>query len=176
MRAFTSRGRRSTPVPRHVEHGSVMIDPLPWQFRHGEENENRPWLSSTTPRPPQTPQTCGWVPGLLPDPAQVEHWASLVRYSVVVSPVAASAKSRLSCGGDVGASARADAATGAPATASPPEHLSEQVADVASLHVADVERESSRSTTAAAAGHRAESAHLVVLGALGLVAEHVVRR
>jgi len=45
-----------------------MIEPRPWQLRQGDENENIPWLSSTTPRPPHTGQRSGYVPGLAPDP------------------------------------------------------------------------------------------------------------
>src|SRR5688572_10119752 len=96
MRARTSRGRRSMPAPWQVGQGSRMIDPRPWQLRHGVENENMPWLSSTTPRPPQTGQRSGYVPGLAPDPWHVEHWASLVNCSVVVMPRTASSKSSVS--------------------------------------------------------------------------------
>src|SRR4051794_25287375 len=93
MRTWTSRGRRSTPVPRHVGHGSSTTTPAPWQARQGEENEKNPWFSSITPRPPHCEQTFGCVPGREPLPWHVPHCASLVRYSVVVMPWAASAKS-----------------------------------------------------------------------------------
>ncbi len=133
-----------------------------------------PWLSSTTPRPPQFEQTLGVVPGLAPEPWHVEHWASAVRYNVVVSPRTASAKSSVS-----------SALTSAPrcgptplarpsAAAAAAEHLPEQVADAAALHVADVEREATGAATHATAAHRPEAADLVVLLALGLVTEHVV--
>ena len=79
MRACTSRGRRSVPLPWHVGHGSVTMTPRPPQTRHGDENENSPWFSSTTPRPPQFEQTFGCVPGLAPLPWHVPHCASLVR-------------------------------------------------------------------------------------------------
>ena len=36
-----------------------MITPEPWHVRHGEENEKKPWLSSTTPRPPHVVQVVG---------------------------------------------------------------------------------------------------------------------
>ena len=82
-------------------------------------------------------------------------------------------------GGDVGAALRARRPrrrSGRPGHAAPaPEHLAEQVADVAVVHVADVEREPAGTAAAEPAGHRAEPADLVVLLALGLVAEHVVR-
>src|SRR6478735_8534984 len=81
------------PVPRHVGHGSSTITPVPWHWRHGEENEKNPWFSSITPRPPHSEQTFGCVPGLAPLPWHVEHCASLVRCNVVVMPCAASAKS-----------------------------------------------------------------------------------
>ncbi len=53
MRTLTSRGRRSMPEPRHVEQGSVMTEPEPPHAGQGVENENMPWLSSSTPRPLQ---------------------------------------------------------------------------------------------------------------------------
>ena len=96
MRACTSRGRFSTPLPRHVGHGSSMTVPPPPQRRHGDENENRPWLSSMTPRPPHCGHSFGVVPGRAPEPWHVEHCASLVRCSVVVMPRAASTKSSVS--------------------------------------------------------------------------------
>ncbi len=96
MRTFTSRWRRSTPVPRQVGQGSSTTTPLPWQLGHGWLKENRPWLSSTTPRPWQMGQVCGVVPGRAPLPWQVEQAASEVRYSVVLTPLTASAKDMLS--------------------------------------------------------------------------------
>src|SRR5688572_27777481 len=74
---------------------------------------------------------------------------------------------------DVGTALRADTA-GPAATPSPPEHLPQQIADAAALHVADVEREAAWAAAHAATTHRPETADLVVLVALGLVAEHVV--
>ena len=74
-----------------------MRTPWPPQTRHGVENENMPWLSSTTPRPPQAEHIDGEVPGLAPDPLQVAHCASVVRNSVVVMPLTESLKSTVSC-------------------------------------------------------------------------------
>ena len=79
-------------------------------------------------------------------------------------------------GADVGTALRTDTARGAATAAAASEHLPEQVADAAALHVADVEREAAGPAAHATAAHRAEPADLVVLLALGLVAEHVVRR
>src|SRR3546814_1013558 len=76
-RSFTSRGRRSTPVPRQPGQGSSTTEPRPPHAGHGDENEKRPWLSDTTPRPPQLAHCRGLVPGLAPDPEQVWHVASL---------------------------------------------------------------------------------------------------
>ena len=56
-----------------------MTTPRPWQAVHGLEKEKRPWLSSTTPRPLQTRQVRGVVPGLAPEPEHVEQTASEVR-------------------------------------------------------------------------------------------------
>jgi hypothetical protein len=42
--------------------------PLPWQFEQGWEIEKIPWLSDSIPRPLQTGQTLGLVPGLAPLP------------------------------------------------------------------------------------------------------------
>jgi len=69
------------------------------------------------------------------------------------------------------------ARSAAPASATTAEHVAEQIADASgSAHVADVERESTRSAGLAAAEptDRTHRANLVVLGALGLVTEHVV--
>src|SRR5690606_22077318 len=73
-------------------------------------------------------------------------------------------------GAQIGAAARAD--TAAPTAAAPAEHLAAQVGPVAALHVADVEREPAGASARTA--ERTHPADLVVLLALGLVAEHVV--
>src|SRR3954470_3005811 len=61
------------PVPAHVGHGSSMTVPLPPQREHGCEIENRPWPCDSTPRPWQTGQIVGLVPGLAPVPWHVTH-------------------------------------------------------------------------------------------------------
>ena len=78
----------------------------------------------------------------------------------------------------VGAALRAGAcgrATASAATATAVEHLAEEVAQAVGTHV-EVEAAGARTTGAEATTHRTEGADLVVLLALGLVAEHVVRR
>ncbi len=42
--------------------------PDPWQFEHGCDIEKMPWLCDSVPRPLQTGQTFGVVPGLAPLP------------------------------------------------------------------------------------------------------------
>ena len=42
-----------------------MTTPRPWQAVQGLEKENRPWLSSTTPRPLHTRHGRGDVPGFV---------------------------------------------------------------------------------------------------------------
>ena len=59
---------RWAPVPLHVGHGSSITVPEPWQFEHGWEIEKIPWLSDSIPRPLQTGQTFGTVPGFAPEP------------------------------------------------------------------------------------------------------------
>ena len=64
-----TRSRRTlrwAPVPWQVGHGSSMIVPVPWQLEQGWEIEKIPWLWASTPRPSQTGQTLGVVPGLAP--------------------------------------------------------------------------------------------------------------
>ena len=67
MLTRSRRTRRWAPVPSHVGHGSSITVPEPWQFEHGWEIEKIPWLWASTPRPLQTGQTFGAVPGLAPD-------------------------------------------------------------------------------------------------------------
>ena len=127
-----------------------------------------------TPRPPHCGHSLGVVPGLAPEPLHVEHWASLVRCSVVVMPCDGVDEVERQLGLDVGAAPRADARAraAAAAPAAPAEHLAEQVAEAAGVGVVHVEREAAG--PAAHPADRAEPADLVVLGPLGLVAEHVV--
>ena len=46
-----------------------MIDPWPAHSGHGCWIEKKPWLSESTPRPPQRGHTRGEVPGFAPEPA-----------------------------------------------------------------------------------------------------------
>src|SRR5437763_16991836 len=96
MRTLTWRGRLSTPVPRHVGHGDSTMVPRPEQRGHARLNEKGPWLSSTAPRPPHCGHTTGVVPGAAPLPRQVWHAISLVRLTVVVTPLTASRNERCS--------------------------------------------------------------------------------
>ncbi len=59
---------RCAPVPAQVGHGSSITVPEPPQFEHGCEIEKIPWLWDSMPRPSQTGQTFGVVPGLAPVP------------------------------------------------------------------------------------------------------------
>ena len=53
--------------------GSSITVPLPPQREHGRVIENTPWPWASTPRPLQTGQTFGAVPGRAPVPRQVVH-------------------------------------------------------------------------------------------------------
>src|ERR687898_241522 len=64
---------RSLPCPPHVGHGSSITVPEPPQREHGRVIENTPWPWDSTPRPWQTGQTIGEVPGRAPVPRQVLH-------------------------------------------------------------------------------------------------------
>ena len=52
-----------------------MISPRPPHCGQGWLIEKKPWLSESTPRPPQRGQTCGLVPGSAPLPPQVAQAA-----------------------------------------------------------------------------------------------------
>src|ERR1700757_3504032 len=67
------RTLRWAPEPLQVGHGSSITVPEPPQLEHGCEIEKIPWLWDSIPRPLQTGQTFGWVPGLAPVPWQVGH-------------------------------------------------------------------------------------------------------
>src|SRR5436305_14117295 len=96
MRTLTCRGRRSTPLPLHVGHGDSTIVPRPLHRGQARLKENGPWFSSTAPRPPHVGHTTGVVPGAAPLPWQVWHAISLVRLTVVVTPLTASRNERCS--------------------------------------------------------------------------------
>ena len=59
------------PWPLQVWHGFSITVPEPPQRSHGRVIENSPWPWDSTPRPWQTGQTTGWVPGSAPVPRQV---------------------------------------------------------------------------------------------------------
>ena len=59
------------PWPWQVWHGFSITVPEPPQRSHGRVIENRPWPWDSTPRPWQTGQTTGCVPGSAPVPRQV---------------------------------------------------------------------------------------------------------
>ena len=58
-------------MPWQVGQGFSITVPAPPQRRHGWLSEKRPWLSDVTPRPLQTGQIVGDVPGAAPEPWQV---------------------------------------------------------------------------------------------------------
>src|ERR687896_1900682 len=62
---------RMRPWPWHVWHGFSITVPEPPQRSHGRVIENSPCPCDSTPRPWQTGQTTGWVPGSAPVPRQV---------------------------------------------------------------------------------------------------------
>ena len=66
--------------------------PLPWQLEHGCDIEKMPWLWASTPRPPQTGQTLGAVPGLAPLPWQVGHGSEVATDSGIWAPLTAWSK------------------------------------------------------------------------------------
>src|SRR5215218_9737544 len=64
---------RRAPEPPQVGQGDSTIEPLPPQREQGCVIEKKPWPCDSTPRPWQTGQTTGDVPGLAPVPWQVSH-------------------------------------------------------------------------------------------------------
>src|SRR3954463_7391530 len=79
---FTREGfiSRRRPWPPHVGHGSSITVPEPPQREHGRVMEKTPWPCASTPRPLQTGQTFGEVPGRAPEPRHVVHaaWVATV--------------------------------------------------------------------------------------------------
>src|ERR1700735_2357465 len=65
------------PSPSHSGHGLRITVPNPPHPGHGlvamtwPRNDRVTWL--TSPRPLQTSQVSGWVPGAVPSPAQFGH-------------------------------------------------------------------------------------------------------
>src|SRR3954453_16772090 len=66
-----------------------MTVPEPPQREHGRVIENRPCPWDSTPRPWQTGQTIGSVPGSAPVPRQVGHGVWLVTATGTCAPVTA---------------------------------------------------------------------------------------
>ncbi len=83
---------RRAPQPPQVAHGSSMIEPEPPQRWHGFEIEKTPWPCCSTPRPWQTGQIVGAVPGLAPEPWQVSQVVEVGTASDVCVPSTASSK------------------------------------------------------------------------------------
>ena len=158
-----------------------MTTPRPWQAVHGLENEKRPWLSSTTPRPLHTRQGVGLSAGLgagagagradrvggevqrgghaADGVLEVQRQLGLE----IVRPAAGPRRSRRG-------RARRPRPNRLPSrspTSSAPTSNENPPAPGPRAAGAEAAR-------AEAAGHRTEPADLVVLLAPGLVAEHVV--
>ncbi len=66
--------------------------PVPLQREHGWLIENTPWPCASTPRPLQTGQTFGAVPGRAPEPRQVVHAACVATVTGICAPVSACSK------------------------------------------------------------------------------------
>src|SRR5919197_5284970 len=92
-RYFLSSRRR--PSPPQVGHGSSITVPEPPQRLHGRVIENSPWPWDSTPRPWQTGQTAGEVPGRAPVPRQVPHAAWVATETGTCAPSIACSKDRL---------------------------------------------------------------------------------
>src|SRR3954463_5116348 len=79
---FTREGflSRRRPWPPQVGQGSSITVPEPPQREHGRVMENTPWPCASTPRPLQTGQTFGVVPGRAPVPRHVVQaaWVATV--------------------------------------------------------------------------------------------------
>src|SRR5919197_2358869 len=80
---------RSRPWPWQVGHGSSITVPEPPQREHGREIENTPWPCDSTPRPWQTGQTIGEVPGRAPVPRHVLHAACVATDTGTCAPATA---------------------------------------------------------------------------------------
>ena len=63
-----------------------MIVPEPWQRWQGWEMENSPWPCDSTPRPWQTGQTTGCVPGSAPVPRHVGQAACVATETGTCAP------------------------------------------------------------------------------------------
>src|SRR5688572_28862805 len=85
---------RSRPWPAQVGHGSSITVPEPPQRLHGRVIENRPCPSDSTPRPWQTGQTAGAVPGRAPVPRQVPQAACVATVTGTWAPSTACSNDR----------------------------------------------------------------------------------
>jgi hypothetical protein len=88
---------RTRPSASHSGHGLRITVPNPPQPGHGREVITWPrkdrvtWL--TSPRPLQTSQVVGWVPGAVPSPEQVGHTTAVSTTRSLVVPNAHSDRS-----------------------------------------------------------------------------------
>ena len=155
--------------------------PVPPQATHGWLNENIPWFSLTTPRPPHTVHTVGVVPGAEPEPPQVEQGASETTLTVVVAPRTASPNDRCSSASMSwprwGPCTRLGHRSRARAPA-PAENVAQEVAEVVHPEIRKARpgcpRGPGPGKGVAGKAVLAEGAYFVVLFALGLVADYVV--
>ena len=69
-----------------------MTRPCPWQWWQVRAIEKKPWVSRTSPAPPQVGQVRGPVPGFAPEPLQVAHGFGRGMVMRAVVPNAASSK------------------------------------------------------------------------------------
>ena len=126
MLTRSRRTLRCAPLPPHVGHGFSITVPEPSQFEHGCEIEKMPWLWDSTPRPWQTGQTFGEVPGFAPVPLQVgQGWevgtasgtcAPLTAWSKVSETSVSRSRPRAAAARATAHTAARAAATGAAAT------------------------------------------------------------
>jgi hypothetical protein len=86
---------RIRPSPWQVWHGFSITVPEPPQRSHGRVMENRPWPCDSTPRPWQTGQTTGWVPGSAPVPRHVGQAECVETETGTCAPSTAWSKLRL---------------------------------------------------------------------------------
>src|ERR687889_2646078 len=91
-RYFLSSRRR--PSPPQVGQGSSITVPEPPQRAHGRVIENSPWPWDSTPRPWQTGQTVGDVPGSAPVPRQVGQAECVATETGTCAPATACSKDR----------------------------------------------------------------------------------
>src|SRR5919106_6467895 len=85
------------PLPPQVSQGSSITCPCPPHSGQGWEIEKNPWLSLSTPRPPQRGQTCGEVPGLAPLPEQVGQGPVVGTATVIWAPCIACSNDSCTC-------------------------------------------------------------------------------